>query len=101
MEGYRNELIERKSREATENSVSSNLKKWCRMIKKEILAPATKEEADSSMPTSELMSAPMEKAKTYAETLGIIDILDSFLIASIANFLISFFFHDYSFIQFD
>ena len=32
---------------------------------------------------------------------GIIDILDSFLIASIANFLISFFFHDYSFIQFD
>ena len=76
MEGYRNELIERKSREATENSVSSNLKKWCRMIKKEILAPATKEEADSSMPTSELMSAPMEKAKTYAETLGIIDILD-------------------------
>ncbi len=46
------------------------------MIKKEILAPATSEEADSSRPKSEFMSAPMEKAKTYAETLGIIDILD-------------------------
>ena len=32
---------------------------------------------------------------------GVIDILDSFLIAAIANFLISFFFHDYSFVQFD
>ena len=32
---------------------------------------------------------------------GIIDIFDSFLIAVIANFLISFFFHDYSFVQFD
>lgn len=76
IEGYRAELIERKNREATENALSSNLKKWCRMIKKEILAPATMEEADSSRPRSEFMSAPMEKAKTYAETLGIIDILD-------------------------
>ena len=32
---------------------------------------------------------------------GIIDIFDSFLIGVIANFLISFFFHDYSFVQFD
>ena len=76
IEGYRAELIERKNREATENLLSSNLKKWCRMIKKEILAPATMEEADSSRPKSELMSAPMETAKTYAETLGIIAILD-------------------------
>ena len=76
IEGYRAELIDRKNREATENSMSSNLKKWCRMIKKEILAPATMEEADSSRPKSEFMSPPMEKAKTYAESLGIINILD-------------------------
>jgi len=76
IEGYRAELIERKNREGTENSMSSNLKKWCRMIKKEILAPVTMEEADSSRPKSELMSSPMEKAKTYAETLGINNILD-------------------------
>lgn len=76
IEGYRAELIERKNREATENSMSSNLKKWCKMIKKEILAPATMAEADLSRPKSELMSPPMEKAKTYAESLGIINILD-------------------------
>lgn len=76
IEGYRAELIERKNREATENSMSSNLKKWCSMIKKEILAPVTMAEAHSSRPKSELMSPPMEKAKTYAESLGIINILD-------------------------
>ena len=76
IEGYRAELVDRKNREAAENSKSMQMKKWCRMIKKEILAPATKEEADSSRPKSELMSPPMEKTKTYAETLRINDILD-------------------------
>lgn len=76
IEGYRAELVERKNREATENPLSSNLKKWCRMIKKEILAPITMEEADLSRPKSEFMSPPMEKAKTYAESLGIMNVLD-------------------------
>ena len=77
MEGYKVELVERKNLEAREDALSANLKKWCNRVKREVLSPMTKEEAELSRPRSDgYVSVPMNKAKSYAEMLGIVDLPD-------------------------
>lgn len=89
METYAVELVERKDLEAREDSLALNIKKWCIMVKQEVFSPLTQEKAELSRPRNDgSPSAPMNKAKVYAETLGIdqfpdIDaILNSFKILS-------------------
>lgn len=77
MEGYKVELAERTNLEARENSCALKLKTWCRMVKREVLSPLTKEEADLSKPRRDsLTSVPIEKARTLANTLAIADFPD-------------------------
>ena len=78
MEGYKVELVERKNLEAKEDAFAPNLKTWCTMVKQEVFAPLTKEQAELSRPRSSdgSMSAPMDKAMTFAETLGIASLPD-------------------------
>jgi hypothetical protein len=84
MEGYKIELSERTKLEATENSLALNLKTWCKMVKREVLSPMTKEEAELSRPRSNNhTSAPIEKVKSLAGTLGIVDIPVSRLVCSL------------------
>lgn len=77
MEGYRVELAERTNVEARENSSALKLKTWCQTVKKEILSPLNKEDAELSRPKgNNHTSSPIEKAKTLAGTLGIADFPD-------------------------
>ena len=77
MEGYKSELLERKSLEAREDTLALNMKKWCNMVKQEVISPTTREKAEFSRPQSDgTTSAPMDKAKAYAETLGIANLPD-------------------------
>lgn len=77
MEGYRAELVERKTIEAREAASASNLKRWCAMVKQEVFSPVTREKAELSRPHNDgSTSAPMDKAKTYAEKLGIVKLPD-------------------------
>ncbi|KAL7542987.1 hypothetical protein ACHAXR_013288 [Thalassiosira sp. AJA248-18] len=76
MEGYKVELVERKNLEAREDALALNLKNWCVMVKQEVFSPLTKENAELSRPRSGSTSAPMDKAKTYAERLGITKLPD-------------------------
>ena len=77
MEGYKVELAERTNLEARENSCALKLKTWCRMVKREVLSPLTKEEADLSKPRRDsLTSVPIEKAGALANTLMITDFPD-------------------------
>lgn len=76
MEGYKVELVERKNLEAREDAVALNMKRWCAMVKLEVFSPLTKENANLSMPRGGVTSAPMDKAETYAQTLGIATVPD-------------------------
>ena len=77
MEGYRVELAERTNIEARENASALKLKTWCQTVKKEILSPLTKEDAELSRPKGNShTSSPIEKAKALAGTLGIADFPD-------------------------
>ena len=72
MEGYKTELIERKNLEAREDVLALSIKKWCAIVKQDIFAPRTLEKAELSRPGADgSLSAPMNKAKLYAESLGI------------------------------
>lgn len=63
--------------EAREDASAASMKKWCIMVKEEIFAPLTREKAELSRPRSDgSMSAPMDKARAYAETLGIATLPD-------------------------
>lgn len=77
MEGYKVELVERKNLEAREDALAIHLKKWCNMVKQEVLAPLTREKAELSRPRNDgTTSAPMDKAVSYAEALGIANLPD-------------------------
>ena len=72
MEGYKTELIERKNLEAREDVLALSIKKWCAIVKQDIFAPRTLAKAELSRPGADgSLSAPMNKAKLYAESLGI------------------------------
>ena len=67
----------RKEIEAKEDALAPNLKKWCSMVKQEVISPAMKEKAELSRPNSDgSVSAPMDSAKIYAENLGIVKLPD-------------------------
>jgi hypothetical protein len=78
MEGYKVELVERKNLEAREDALAIHLKKWCsNMVKQEVFAPSTREKAELSRPRNDgTTSAPMDKAVSYAEALGIANLPD-------------------------
>lgn len=77
MEGYKVELIERKTLEAKEDFLSANLKIWCNIVKRKVLSPMAKEEAERSRPRNDgYTSGPMDKAKSYADVLRITDLPD-------------------------
>lgn len=77
LEGYETELAERSNLEKKENSLALQLKTWCKMVKNDVLSPKTKEEAELSRPrTDSHTSIPIEKAKIFANTLGILEMPD-------------------------
>ena len=77
MEGYKVELVDRKNLEAREDALALNLKKWCATVKQEVFSPVTREKAELSRPRSDgSTSAPMDRAKTCAETFGISNLPD-------------------------
>lgn len=77
MEGYKVELVERKNLEAREDTLALNMKKWAMMVRREVFSPMTMEVAESSRPQNGTLSAPMEKATKYAETLGVATLPDT------------------------
>ena len=77
MGGYKSELVERNNLEAREDALAMNLKKWCAMVKQEVISPSARDKAELSRPRSDgCTSAPMNKARAYAESLGIVNLPD-------------------------
>jgi len=77
LEGYKVELVERKNLEAREDALTENLRKWCSMVKREVLSPMTKEDAEKSRPGDDgYVSDPMKKTETYAAVLLLSDLPD-------------------------
>lgn len=70
-------MVERKNLEAREDALAENLKKWCSMVKREVLSPMTNEDAEKSRPADDgYVSDPMKKTETYAAVLRISDLPD-------------------------
>lgn len=77
MEGYKVELLKRQKIVSKEDAVARHMKIWCNMVKQEVLAPLTREQAELSRPRSDgSNSSPIDKAIAYALTLGVAKLPD-------------------------